>query len=311
MLVKQADLPKITLEHDVKNQYNRKKIIYKELKYEPLNLTFHDDSLGVVNALWAQYLSYYSPERFQPQEAWHSTSTGPYGLNGVKGQSLWRYGLDVSRGVKEQASTAESDPKFKDSSAHSFTQPFFKDITLYTLSRKRFNAYTLVNPHIVSWSHGNVDQSSNNGTVEAQMSLAYESILYGTGIIVSGKEPDGFANLYYDTTPSPLTIGGGTISGISGLASGLTQALIGDANQGVVNDAQAIYGANNVQLGIFGSKGSFLQNTAAAINFYKSIRSLNKESLVAEATNLLLSPNASTNIVSGLRGISVGTRDGR
>lgn len=293
MLVKQADLPKVTLDHDIKNQYNRKKVIYKDLKYEPLNITFHDDSFGLVNAMWAQYLSFYSPERFQPQQAWQDTSSGPYGP--VNSNKLYRYGLDVSKGVSAGPATE----------GHAYTQPFFKNITLYTLSKKRFNSYTLVNPHIVSWTHGNVDQSSNNGTVEAQMSIVYESILYGTGIIVKNKEPTNFANVIYDSTPSPLTIGGGTIGSVSGLAN----TLLGQTFSGIINDAEAIYGPGNVQQGRFGSGGNLLQNTVAAINFYKSVRSISKESLIAEATNIILSPQQGTNAVSGIAGVQIGVRN--
>lgn len=286
LLVKNADLPRITIDHDIKNQYNRKRVIYKELKYEPLNISFHDDNIGIINALWAQYLSYYSPERLNSQDAWEDTSYGPYKAYpaGNNQKSKWRYGLDTTRGVADYGLTA----------------PFFNSITLYTLSRKKFNSYTLVNPHIVSWNHGNLDQSSSNGTVEAQMSLVYESILYGTGSIVKGKEPAGFADLYYDNTPSPMSIGGGTLSSVFG-PGGLISA-----GSSIIENAQAIYGAENVQEAGLGPLG--LGTILSAANFYKSIRSISKESLIAEATNLILTPGAAENAVSGLEGVSFGTQ---
>jgi len=290
LLVKGADLPKITIEHDIKNQYNRKRVIYKELKYEPLNISFHDDNIGIVNALWAQYLSYYSPERLNPVEAWTDTSFGPYkSIDGEKAK--WNYGLDRSKGTSST---------YYGPDATAYTKPFFRSITLYTLSRKKFNSYTLVNPHIVSWNHGNLDQSSNNGTVEAQMSLVYESILYGTGSVIKGKEPTGFADLFYDQTPSPLSIGGGTLSSVFG-PGGLIAA-----GSSIIEDAQTIYGAENVQEAGLGPLG--LGTIISAANFYKSIRSISKESLIAEATNLITSPGAFSNAVSGLQGVSFGAQ---
>jgi len=293
MLVKQADLPRITIEHDIKNQYNRKRVVYKELKYEPLNISFHDDNIGIVNALWAQYLSFYSPERFNPTDAWKDTSYGPYksypeGTDKQSKGATYRYGLDVSKGVAGNART------------NALISPFFRSITLYTLSRKKFNSYTLVNPHIVSWNHGNLDQASNNGTVEAQMSLVYESILYGTGSIVKGKEPDGFADLIYDNTPSPLSIGGGTLSSVFG-PGGLISA-----GSSIIDDAQKIYGVDNVQEAGLGPLG--IGTLISAVNFYKSVRSISKENLIAEATNLIASPGAFNNAVSGLQGVSFGTQ---
>lgn len=295
MLVRSADLPRITFDHDIKNQYNRKRVVYKDLKYEPLNISFHDDNIGIINALWAQYLSHYSPERQQPTDAWKDKSFGPYqsilennkatsesGANDNKPK--FRYGLDRTKGTTGNPQMAG----------------FFRSITIYTLSRKKFNSYTLVRPHIVSWNHGNVDQASNNGTIDAQMSLVYESIIYGTGTIVKGKEPAGFAELYYDNTPSPLSIGGGTLSSVFG-AGGLL-----NAGSGIIEDANKIYEARNVQDPAAG--GFSLGSIVSAANFYKSIRSISKESLIAEATNIISSPGAFQNAVSGLQGVSFGTQ---
>ena len=52
-LIKSTDLPKYKFETVTKNQYNRKKIIYKNFGYEGIQMTFRDDSAGVMNALWA------------------------------------------------------------------------------------------------------------------------------------------------------------------------------------------------------------------------------------------------------------------
>ena len=37
LLVKTAELPKFSFDSVVKNQYNRKKIVYKQINYEPIN----------------------------------------------------------------------------------------------------------------------------------------------------------------------------------------------------------------------------------------------------------------------------------
>ena len=64
MLVKSADLPKFTFDYELKNQYNKKKIIYKDIKYDPVSISLHDDNSGLMNAMMALYYGYYSPERF-------------------------------------------------------------------------------------------------------------------------------------------------------------------------------------------------------------------------------------------------------
>jgi len=299
MLVKQADLPKITFEHEVKNQYNRKRIIYKEIKYEPLNLVFHDDNLGVINALWAQYLSHYSNERYLPPTFWTQTKGGVYAPDQTTGGKEKADSNMDATGRAERQIEAGQIRYGLDVDKINFTRPFFDSITIFTLSRKKFNSYTLINPHITSWNHGNVDQGSNNGTIEATMNIVYETVLYGTGSIIAGLRPRGFAELYYDKTPSPLTIGGGQISSIFG-PGGLI-----NAGSQIIEDAPKIYGDNNVQ-GAFSSTDG-LQAAIKAINFYKSLASLRPENLVAEATNILLTPTGLDNVTSGLPGISFGT----
>lgn len=291
MLVKQADLPKVTFEHDVKNEYNRKRIVYKDIKYEPLNLVFHDDNLGIINALWAQYLSYYSSERDGVAEAWRHSGNNLYDktvtpLDGKESKvESYRYGLDVDKSK---------------AGVQAFSGPFFSSITLFTLSRKKFNSYSLINPHILSWNHGNVDQSSNNGTIESTMNIAYETVFYGTGSIVRGNVPRGFGDLYYDAVPSPLTIGGGTLTSVFG-PGGLF-----NFSSGIIDNAKSIYGDRNVQGEVGGGNLFTLANAVKAVNFYKSLRSLTPQNLIAEATNILLTPQGIQNVTSGIPGVSFG-----
>ena len=62
-LIKSTDLPKYKFDTVTKNQYNRKKIFYSNFSYESLSLTFHDDSNGVMNSMYALYMSSYVQDR--------------------------------------------------------------------------------------------------------------------------------------------------------------------------------------------------------------------------------------------------------
>jgi hypothetical protein len=198
VLVKAADLPKFNFDSVVKNQYNRKKILYKQINYEPVNITFHDDTQGIINALWAIYYGSYIQDRHNPVAAFSAThyrsSNDPL--------SAMRYGLDRNKSTD-----------------------IFKSISIYTMSRSRFNGYTLVNPRIKTWQHGNVDYSAAE-TLESTMTLEYETVFYTQGKVSKGT-PKGFATLHYDSTPSPLTLGGGSsftaVSGTGGVRTGAEQ----------------------------------------------------------------------------------------
>ena len=263
LLVKTADLPKYTFDQVTKNQYNRKKIVYKNLNYDPVSFTFHDDNTGVINAFWAIYYGYYSRDRALPTAAWGATH---YQVAGTP-LNNFRYGLD-----------------------NNITAPLIKSISIYTMSRRRFNGYTLINPKITSWQHGQGDYASGEG-MDHTMTVAYEGVQYSSGSVLSGS-PKGFATLHYDLTPSPLSVAGGgtaTLTGEGGVLAGIESIF------GVIGSGD-----------LFSSPGSFLSTAITAVNTYKNIRNLSKEGLAQEAINILTTPAAAGTIANTIGGV-VGT----
>jgi len=260
LLVKTAELPKFNFDSVVKNQYNRKKLIYKQINYDPVNLTLHDDSAGVVNSLWAIYYGTYVADRSLPESAWRANHYRPTGT----ALDNFRYGLDNDK-----------------------TVDMFKSISIYTMSRRRFNGYTLVNPRIKSWTHGNLDYGDNS-TVESSMSLEYEAVQYSSGEVAVNR-PKGFAALHYDVTPSPLSVAGGgtsTLSGEGGVLNGL-ESIFGDISKGTAFDSPA----------------GFLSTTIKTINTYQNIKGLSKESIRQEGINILNSPAGVRGIVNSIGGV--------
>jgi hypothetical protein len=198
MLVKSVDLPKfqIKTENQV-NQYNRKKNVKLAINYEPVNIKFHDDNLGVTSQLWQNYYQYYFADHNL------SSNTAAYSKNQYSGpaRNQFRYGLDNNISV-----------------------PFFNDITIYQLARQTYQSYTLINPIINSWNHDNMDQSQDTGVTENTMTVLYEAVYYNQGRI-DGITPPGFGQDHYDRTPSPLGIAGGgtaTLFGPGGVVAGAT-----------------------------------------------------------------------------------------
>lgn len=262
LLVKSADLPKFNFDSVIKNQYNRKKILYKQINYDAVNLTLHDDSAGIVNALWALYYGYYVADRNVPSSTGYSDTK--YRSKQDSARSGFRYGLDNNISV-----------------------PFFKSVSIYTMSRRRFSGYTLVNPRIKSWSHGSVAYAEGD-VIESQMSLEYESVIYSGGNVTVGN-PKGFATLHYDNVPSPLSVAGGG-----------TSTLLGQG--GVLDGLESIFG--NVSDGTaFGSVGGFLGTTITAINTYKNLSTLSTEGLKQEAVNILTNPDNISKAVGGISAV--------
>jgi len=260
LLVKTAELPKFTFDSKTLNQYNRKKIIYKMINYEPVNLTFHDDNQGVVSALWALYYGYYIKDRNLPNTAYDNTVY----KNTGKGSNFFRYGLD-----------------------NNITAPLLKSVTIYTMGRRRFIGYTLVNPKIKNWQHGLMDYSASSEPAESSMQLEYEAVIYSSGTVREGS-PKGFATLHYDNTPSPISVAGGGVSnliGEGGVLDGLEQVF------GSLGDGTA-----------FDSPQNFLGTAIGAINTYKNAKNLSSSSLKAEAINILTNPIGVQKVVNTVSG---------
>lgn len=181
LLVKSTSLPSFNYDTVVQNRYNRKKIVYKQINYDPISFTFHDDNAGIMNALWYAYNEYFSNDMLHPNAA--DWSVGNQSWNQKK------YGMDTLTNLR-----------------------FFKRISLYTMSRQKYNGYTLWGPRIKSWKHSDLDYSDGSGLLENSMSIEFEGVSYSSGNIEEGT-PDNFASIHYDHIKSPLdTVGGGNSS---------------------------------------------------------------------------------------------------
>ena len=261
LLCKTAELPKFNFEMVTKNQYNRKKLLYKSMNYEPVNITMHDDNTGIVSSMWAIYYAAYMQDRKLPTNAYEDLHYRGAGTS----FDNYRYGLD-------------NDKK----------GDFFRSISIYTMSRSRFNGYTLVNPRIQSWNHGNVDYA-DGGTMESAMTIQYESVQYSTGK-VSRNSPKGFATLHYDVTPSPLSVSGGgtsTVFGEGGALAGIEQ-IFGDVAGGAS----------------FSSPAGFLGTAIKSVNTYKNIKGLSKDGIARELGQIISSPAGISGIVNTVGGIA-------
>lgn len=261
-LIKSTDLPKFKFEAVTKNQYNRKKIVYKNFTYDPIQMTFHDDSNGIMNALWALYMGSYIQDRFNPTQAYSATALRPAGTP----LDSFRYGLD------KQGKSVD----------------FIKSISIYTMSRRRFLGYTMVNPKITSWSHGNSDYASGELN-ENTMNFEYEAVYYTGGTVVRDT-PKGFANLYYDTVPSPLTVAGGGVENLFG-------------EGGVLDGLESIFG--NIQEGTaFDIKnGGFLVTAVSTANTVKNASKLTAAGIGQQAKNIISSPAGILGVVGTIGGL--------
>lgn len=209
MLVKAVSLPGFRVDSKTLNNYNRPSIVQSKIKYDDINITFYDDSANVIRKLWFDYYNYY----YRDMDNNYSDSTGRISdvYQSSNKQVLGRRALYNKFGYSPR-DKADKDTQY------------ITAIRIYSLHQKRFSEYTLINPMITSFGHGQ-HSVGQDGTLENSMTISYESLLYAGG---AAKVARGFATDHYDKAPSPLTpAGGGTnsILGPGGLVSVLDEVI--------------------------------------------------------------------------------------
>jgi|688.fasta_scaffold179736_2 hypothetical protein len=205
MLVKSADLPKFKIDSKIYNNYNRPSIAQTKVRYEDINITFHDDSANLVRKLWFDYYNFY----YRDADINYGDATGalnPLYLKNYK-QTLGQRKLLNNFGYTPRRNS-------------NISTQYIQAIRIYSLHQKRFSEYTLINPIITSYRHG-THQNGQDSTMENVMTISYETVLYAGG---SASVARGFADLHYDRSPSPLTVAGGGTNSILG-PGGIVNAL--------------------------------------------------------------------------------------
>jgi len=208
LLVKKIDLPKFDITTEMVNQYNRKTQVQTLLKYSPINVEFHDDNSDITNGLWTNYYKYYYQD-----SSYGDTKAGKL----KKGQLPSTY-IDTKYGPIDSAYGFDNYQ----------TIPFFETVDIYVMHQQQFTQITLVNPLITSWQHDSLNQDEGNKVLTNKMTMVFENVFYNSGYIQKDTAAGAFSAVYYDKTPSPLSVGGNgtnTLFGAGGVIAGANGVL--------------------------------------------------------------------------------------
>jgi hypothetical protein len=261
MLVRAIDLPKFKISVDTPQQYNRKRAVHTKLEYEPINVTFHDDNLGVTTALWSLYYGYYFADSAHGGSSGASSIVGRNAnilniVSNLIGQSLPGIGGALRLNSAGGSDSSAVPPGYRKTAIYgrdlykygldrNSSNPFFNSIQIFQLAKKQYQCFTLVNPIITGWQHESLDNSNSQDTSANKMQIQYEAVIYGQGRVRNGT-PTGFATEFYDKSPSPLTLLGGgkpNLFGEGGILGGIDDIIGGIANGTAYNSPGAILGS--------------------------------------------------------------------
>lgn len=221
MLAKNIQLPKFSVQTKILNAYNRKNINQERINYDPVTITFHDDSADVVRNFWHGYYTYYYRDIDHQLAVYDQDHK--YKL---RQEQQWGFGPQRDRALN-----------------------YISSIRIYSLHQKSFSSYILIKPTITSFQHGE-HSSGEYSPMEHTMTISYEAVQYETGP-VSNNTVLGFSEIHYDQSPSPLSsIGGGTrsILGPGGLVEGVGDVVTNLSNGNFIGAALGgIRTANNLR----------------------------------------------------------------
>ena len=287
LAVKTVKLPSYTFDTHTMNQYNRKRIVQTKIKYDPIDINFHDDNGNLIRNMWYNYYTYYykdasipvaSVSGRQAQQTGNGSTNSPNNTNynsrniysqSITGDTNWGYIGETPDSPATNSQAGNGQTKI----------PFFKNVTIFGFNQHKYVAYTLINPIINRFAHDTYDYSQGNGTMTNTMTLDYETVKYFQGAIDGTKPSDivaGFGlDSNYDRVPSPITRPGSqsSILGQGGLVDGVG---------GIISD---LSGENTNILGAIQKAGA-TYNTLKNINLKQAIKS----EVTAGITNAIMNP---------------------
>lgn len=273
LAVKTVKLPSLKFDTHVMNQYNRKRVVQTKVKYDPIDISFHDDNGNLIrNLLYYYYLYYYNDsnkpylktiENSKAKSLSSNTDAIPTGYNyrNIYQQSITG---DVDWGYIGESAYAPANGV--ESALGQTKPPFFKNITVYGFNQHNFVAYTLVNPILTGFDHDTYSYAETGGTMEHKVTVDYETVKYYEGSM-AGRSPSEIVTGFgmkesYDKTLSPLAKPGSqnTVFGQGGLV---------DAGAGILKD---LAGENPNYLSAIIKAGT-AYNTAKNMNVKQTIKS--------------------------------------
>lgn len=252
LLSKSVDLPKFTIQTEVLNQYNRKVVVQKQLNYSSVSVSFHDDMANATTDMWKHYYQYNIAD------------------------SVSKTNVDAKFQDTKYKDYIDPNNSFYGLSNGQMTRiPFFTSIDIYQLHKQRFTSFRLVNPVIKEWAHDQLDQTQGNKMMSSKMTVDFETVIYNTNATnrVTKQNP-GFTEHHYDTTPSPLRIGGKGNNSIFGPG-------------GIINGADEVFGdLSNIASGN-ASPLDILNTAIKGANLVKNVSKVSASSIKAEGYSIL------------------------
>ena len=160
-LVKSVTMPNVSIDTEVLNQYNRRKIIQTKLKPSPVTLMLHDTVEGKTLRFWEMYYEYYfkdgiATEKTRPDSSQVNNALFKHDLLNETFSNQFGYNLERVGNNKQ----------------------LIDSIEIFQVHGGKYSLTTLVNPRITTFTHDTLDYAETSGLMQIAMELEYEAVVY-------------------------------------------------------------------------------------------------------------------------------------
>ena len=156
------DAPKFSIDTEVLNQYNKRRIVPTKINFDPCNVTWHDTKDAQVQRFWNFVYKFYFKD----------------GLN----KDPINYGNQASTKIVEGLYAGASPPIHSEFGYHlgnkAETHKLFRYISLYLVANMKYTRIDLVNPYMVSMAGDTFSQDGHSEHATINATFTPETVVY-------------------------------------------------------------------------------------------------------------------------------------
>jgi len=176
--LKRIDHPKPEVKYETLRSYNKWIKIPTIIEFQGGSMTFDDDSTSVTQALWKEYMNFYSHLATVGENIGANTAS-----NLSSSSASGDYQFTERLTGEEMRSSMSRRPSLGMKLKPNDMRHFFESIVIYDLGTEpdAINVYWFHNPVITVWDHENLDEEDRTGKVEVTANFEYESYYWTFG----------------------------------------------------------------------------------------------------------------------------------
>lgn len=210
-MIKSITMPSMSIETEVLNQYNKKRISQSAISYNPISITFHDSVEGRTLRLWEMYYEYYFKDGLANEKINAGTDKPTSFFDAFVGAFTGTGGTTLTRNPSEFTNDIIKD-KFVDNYGYNLRRVgnqkyLIEAIEIYQIHGGKFSRTDVIRPRVTNFSHDTLDYEDSQGLVEMKLDFEYEGVVYANvNEKLSSEELDRFRFGDFNEMASLITI---------------------------------------------------------------------------------------------------------